>query len=271
MKVLTKEGVRGQIIADLNCLQTCLKEETFCRASQLFVNKWRAKNKDTRVQQFLDYFEAQWLSKNLAWYEGAAFGYPSTNNGLEATNATIKREHTIRERMPVSQFRVRAEELVQSWSEVRDPSSVNGKEFAWQRTVHLHEWTARYHCAAKNLKVLQRKQKHCTMYFTASSKSAPITSERLTHYQATENKWTTFAEFQKEYYGLWVIVIFPKRLEDSTCTCPYFSKKTICKHVLGMQIRMKLITVPEEAKQIPLGQKRKRGRPSKSKRALLFQ
>jgi len=38
------------------------------------------------------------------WFEGAAVVFPSANNGLEATNAVIKREHTLRERLPVGNF-----------------------------------------------------------------------------------------------------------------------------------------------------------------------
>lgn len=43
-----------------------------------------------KIAQFLDHFEEQWLSTYKFWYEGAAIGYPSTNNGsIEATNAVI--------------------------------------------------------------------------------------------------------------------------------------------------------------------------------------
>ena len=55
------------------------------------------------------------------------------------------------------------------------------------------------------------------------------------------------------------------------CLCPFFVKHTHCKHALGMQIRRKDINVPREAKLIPLGQKRKRGRPAKARKALLVQ
>lgn len=41
--------------------------------------------------------------------------------------------------------------------------------------------------------------------------------------------------------------------------------------MIGIAARSRLVTVPPEAKAIPLGQKRKRGRPAKSKKALVRQ
>lgn len=45
----------------------------------------------------------------------------------------------------------------------------------------------------------------------------------------------------------------------------------ICKHVVGLGIRLKLVSGPTEAKTVPIGQKRKRGRPRKTKPALMVQ
>jgi len=40
---------------------------------------------------FLEYFEKNWLLENSCWYEGTAPGLPATNNGVQATNAVIKK------------------------------------------------------------------------------------------------------------------------------------------------------------------------------------
>lgn len=39
---------------------------------------------------FSEYLENNWLLKNILWYEGAASGFPATNNGLETTNAVFR-------------------------------------------------------------------------------------------------------------------------------------------------------------------------------------
>ncbi|XP_048481537.1 uncharacterized protein LOC125489545 [Plutella xylostella] len=55
------------------------------------------------------------------------------------------------------------------------------------------------------------------------------------------------------------------------CNCPAFYKNYMCKHIMGLAIRLKFANPPPEAKNVPIGQKRKRGRPSKSRPALVIQ
>jgi hypothetical protein len=49
------------------------------------------------------------------------------------------------------------------------------------------------------------------------------------------------------------------------------SSNYICKHVIGMSIRLKYCKPPPEAKNVEVGTKRKRGRTSKARKALLLQ
>ena len=168
LKPLSKSGTGLQLNKDIRALQACQDESTFEKAFNLFKKKWN-RVKDRRVKDFVSYFEEQWFDKNWNWYEGAALGQPSTNNGIESTNAAIKRSHTLRERLPVGQFLNDLERLITKWSKSRDPNCVN-------------------------------------------------------------------------YIPLVLV-----------------------------QIRLKLLDVPPEAKNVPLGRKRKRGRPSIAKRALLVQ
>ena len=73
------------------------------------------------------------------------------------------------------------------------------------------------------------------------------------------------ADFKSRLIEIWVITATPAGVE---CTCPFFRQ---CKHALGIKIMRKEIIVRPEAKNIPLGQKRKRGRPAKAKKALIVQ
>jgi hypothetical protein len=50
-----------------------------------------------------------------------------------------------------------------------------------------------------------------------------------------------------------------------------FLENVICKHVVGMGIRLKYCKPPPAAKTVPIGEKRKRGRRNKAKPALLVQ
>lgn len=52
--------------------------------------------------------------------------------------------------------------------------------------------------------------------------------------------------------GRWSLI---KTILESECSCPYFLKHSICRHDLGMQIRLKLVDPTAVAKIVPLGQK----------------
>jgi len=58
---------------------------------------------------------------------------------------------------------------------------------------------------------------------------------------------------------------------SSTCTSTCYWKEYMCKQILGLAIRMNKFTVVPAAKTVPIGQKRKRGRPAKARKALLRQ
>ncbi len=61
------------------------------------------------------------------------------------------------------------------------------------------------------------------------------------------------------------------RLEDTKMELPSFFKNYMCKHVVGMAIRLKYRKPPAVAKTVSIGEKRKRGRSTKDKRSLLVQ
>ena len=50
-----------------------------------------------------------------------------------------------------------------------------------------------------------------------------------------------------------------------------FEKHRICRHVIDSAVKVGLIKYPTEAKNISLGQKRKRGRPKQNSAALIRQ
>jgi len=203
------------------------------------------------------------LQRNAKWYEETAPAHPSSNNGLESINGTSKREHTLRERLPGGQFLRKVDGLLRAWSSDRDPSSSNCKRFAVTPSISLAEWTAAFHWAVRKVKMLQRTSSGgCRLYYAAASGRPEITTAQLCAYQKSKGQWSTFDDFKTQEYRVWVIKFYPDALEKCSCSCPYFLKHTICIHELGMKIRLKLVDVPQEAKVIPLGPKRKRGRPS---------
>jgi len=58
---------------------------------------------------------------------------------------------------------------------------------------------------------------------------------------------------------------------DGICNGLTFFKRFMCKHVVGMAIRLNYFKPPPAAKNVPIGEKRRCGRASKAKKALLIQ
>jgi hypothetical protein len=86
-----------------------------------------------------------------------------------------------------------------------------------------------------------------------------------------KQKFTTLNQFKKSF-DVWCLgTENDSHWKISKCNCPAFLKNYICKHVVGMSIRLKHCGPPAAAKTAPLGEKRKRGRPAKVKPALLTQ
>ena len=70
---------------------------------------------------------------------------------------------------------------------------------------------------------------------------------------------------------MWIVSLptVNEKWKEGNSTCPYFLKKYMCKHVIGLAIRLKLAKPPAATKDVPIGQKRRRGRPSKATKALI--
>ena len=59
--------------------------------------------------------------------------------------------------------------------------------------------------------------------------------------------------------------------DQGICNCPAFFKNFMCKHIVGVAIRLNLDKPPPAGKDVQIGEKRRRGRSSKAKKALLVQ
>lgn len=66
----------------------------------------------------------------------------------------------------------------------------------------------------------------------------------LTKFLKYSNNWTNFDTQFKTYNRSIRMIIFKfDKIDFSTCTCPVIEKKNLCKYVLGMQIKLKLMTL----------------------------
>ena len=98
-----------------------------------------------------------------------------------------------------------------------------------------------------------------------------ITDKEVKRYKTC--RFNLFNRYKSVYFKIWCVCLSNNVAEwrQGTCTCPSFLKNYICKHIIGLSIRLKYCKAPPEAKNVAIGAKRKRGRPSKAKKALIKQ
>ncbi|CAF0939959.1 unnamed protein product [Brachionus calyciflorus] len=140
-----EDDFRKKIRSDIFNIQTLSSDILFNDAVKLFVLKYK-RFKNAALNDFLSYFENEWVKKNSGWYEGYAIGMPSTTNGLESSHEKIKKslQH---KRLGLIEFLNECKNnLINFWSQdrsaslfIRDPDT---EEFIEnkrdKRIVHNH-------------------------------------------------------------------------------------------------------------------------------------
>lgn len=94
----------------------------FDRASHLFLKKWK-----TAEPEFCAYFQKEWLQENTKnWYAGYSPFVPDHNNAQEGFNQHIKRDHTLRERLHLNEFKIAFMHMIHDMSIQYDPNNLTG-------------------------------------------------------------------------------------------------------------------------------------------------
>ena len=264
---------RDLIMADINVIQAALSEELFNKAIELFQVKW------SRHAAFLAYFKREWLDRHPGWYEGYQRG-PSTNNGLESINGDIKRNKTFRTLLPLGQFLEFAKKVTNGWSYARCPTNPDPTRFvSTQPTIDTKLYTEAYHWLKSDKRVTLSKRTNAEIiHFTkASNATIELNSASIKRYQTSIDtlNFSSFDQYHAIMYSGWC-TRFPVDVDatswlQGSCTCPYYSKNNVCKHLVGLAAYLKVNPIPEVAKTVPIGQKRGPGRPKKARKALVYQ
>jgi len=95
------------ILEDIQYLAESLSQDEFDTRWKLTKEAWKEMDK-TEVNNFLDYFESQYVTKHKNWFIGICpVGLGNSNNAIEGFNCTLKRRFTNYERQDiVSYFKV---------------------------------------------------------------------------------------------------------------------------------------------------------------------
>lgn len=263
---LVSKEIWTTLRSDISFLQIASSPSVFNAAKKLWSKKY-----ENLVPNFHQYFWKEYIENRSNWYEGYAIGFPSTNNGLESTNNVIKSQGTFRERLSMAGLFSFMLNQTENWSLERDATSQNCKLFSHIPTINLQIETKAYNWYKSKPDVQFRTSQEYITYFVAASGTPRLKPDDITKYlRLLENKsWKTFDTYKSNMTRLWKIQFYKTDWIKSTCTCSCFLKDFMCKHIVGLAITNKLHQVRPEAKTVPLGEKRKPGRPSKAKKALL--
>lgn len=85
-------------------------------------------------------------------------------------------------------------------------------------------------------------------------------------------RWKSFDVYVKKGFNkIYAVRVDANWRSESKCTCPFFLKCYVCKHVLGMALRLQLAKCPKNAVPTVIEKEPKRGRKTLATRALLRQ
>lgn len=250
-----KKKKQNEFLVDLDSLQVSRSPEIFEKASQLFIEKWTVVSKD-----LVEYFKQGWIIQHPKWYEGFAKKTPNSINALESFNRLIKDEQTFLERLDLSQFRSVIFNMIRQWS-IEYESNLNSINHG-DSSIELEDWTYAYNFARSNTKITSSRHGNRITY------SIPLNTD---YNDGTVDSWSVFNFFKQSLNLLKTTFKTPVNADNwrnGECDCADFFKKFICVLVIGIALRLKYVNTPVEAKTIPIGQERKRGRPAKAKPAL---
>ena len=191
----------------------------------------------------------------------------STNNALEAFNGCIKMYHTLRERLPVGRFLETATTMVINLS--RDLSQRRIFQEKPSLTLPLYTKAHQLQCATKGMVWLDNR------YFFPAGEKDDLNGDKVYPYltKVEGASSSTFDYFTKSRFSMWCVTDESNKsdVHRMWCTCPSWLKKKLCKHVIALSATLRIIEIPEVARRVPIGQKRKRGRPSLAAPALVPQ
>ena len=89
--------------------------------------------------------------------------------------------------------------------------------------------------------------------------------------KVSQNEWESFSDLFEKINEIREILFDDTNWKLSKCSCCYWLKNYMCSHIIILAVTLKLVEFPQASMQIPIGQNRKRGRPNKTKKALVRQ
>ena len=150
--------------------------------------------------------------------------------------------------------------FVSEWSLKRDEVNLHIDSKAWKDSpiISLEDYTQAHQWLLKKKEVIQLNG----FFYTPSNNESKLSKSQVKQFikETTEMEFTCFERFASTIKSIWSININSEDHTKSYCSCPFYAKNYKCKHVIGLtnHLGSSGFLIPATAKQIPLGEKRKR-------------
>lgn len=214
----------------------------------------------------MSYFNKQLLPLSYkCWFAGALAQAPSTNNAVEATNARIKNDFDFRTRPKLHVFKEKIFHILKVFSgEYRD--GIKAVRMDIPISDKLWEESLTWAKSEKRVQQVAKDENGIDVFFVPSGEALTVSKANIKAF--TERKWTSFEQFVEITTKVWCVKLHTTDPSKSACTCPAHLKEYVCKHVLGLRIRLKTISAPDHI-QTAESKKKPRGRPARIPPALV--
>lgn len=113
-----------------------------------------------------------------------------------------------------------------------------------------------------------------TIYYVLPSEKCLQENAHYKYYKSLiKREWTSFDEYISYGYQIFWVVKFSSDQwkTSSSCTCPFFLKQHICKHIITIALKEKILECPQSANPLLISARRAGGRPKNAARALMRQ
>ena len=282
------KDIGNSILTDIESLQwSALNEVTFRKAYDLLERKYEQMILESKlndaVKSFFSYFRSQWVESPVSrWWEGSHPWSVSNNQGLSGTNRVIKADHTFKRRCPLGNFFDIVARMVKEWSQKPDnllfePRSAilfDPKEGLKLRTDG-YQWAKENKTGLEKVIGINPSNKYTVSeafelgkvdkLWAVSSRSNRVdkslkdrAKDRVRSREFCDHR--SFQEYLDVRTSCWIL---EERDGDYFCDCPVSMKGKLCHHTVGMSYLQGKLEATSEVRSVPLGQKRKRGRPKK--------
>lgn len=216
---------REPIKTDLDKLKLAYNEQVFRDGCELFLQKWHPIE-----PEIADYIEEYWFERHENWYNGAGVRTPTTNNALEAFNGVFKQYHTKRKIRNLSEFKYKLMNIVHIESCEFD----NDSRPPFTNEVTISNNAMKGGLAYSEIKHIMHRVEdgYDIAYMRHGDLKETFTFQDIDAFYA--EKFMLFDVWALGIFRYYKITMDrnPENWVDSKCTCPAFSKRYICKHVI---------------------------------------